>query len=93
MRWTGDVKSTTAGTYTFFVNSNDGNRLWVNGVQLTNRWSDGASEQSGTITLAANTTYSLTLETYEGANSASAVLSWTPPGGSKAVIPQANLYP
>jgi PA14 domain len=52
-RWTGFVKATVTGSYTFYIASNDGNRLWVNGVQLTNRWADGNAEQSLRRSLAA----------------------------------------
>ena len=92
VRWTGFVTVPTTGTYTFYVNSNDGNRLWVNGVQLTNRWTDAASEQYGTITLTAGQKYSITLEMYENLNSATCTLSWSGPSMTKRVIPQVNLY-
>jgi hypothetical protein len=92
VRWTGFVKPQYSGTYTFYVNSNDGNRLWVNGVQLTNRWSDGASENYGTINLSAGTLYTITLEMYEGVNNASSVLSWSHANQTKQVIPQARLF-
>ena len=92
VRWTGSVVAPVTGVYTFHVNSNDGNRLWVGGTQLTNRWSDGISEQSGTISLTAGQRYDVKLETYENLNSALITLSWTPPGQTKQVIPKANLF-
>jgi hypothetical protein len=92
VRWTGKVLAPYTDTYTFYVNSNDGNRLWVNGVQLTNRWTDGVSEQSGTISLSAGQQYDLTLEMYEGTNTASCTLSWGCGSISKQVIPKQYLY-
>lgn len=92
VKWTGYIQAPSTGTYTFYVNSNDGNRLWVNNTQLTNRWSDGISEQSGTISLTAGQQYPITLEFYQGINTSSCTLSWTTPGGSKQVIPTAYLF-
>ncbi|MGG1554037.1 PA14 domain-containing protein [Paenibacillus ferrarius] len=91
VRWTGYVKAPVTGTYTFYVASNDGNRLWINNTQLTNRWSDGNSEQSGTISLTAGQTYPITLEMYEGVNSASCKLSWSYTGQAKQIVPAAQL--
>lgn len=92
VRWTGKVKAPYSDTYTFYVNSNDGNRLWVNGVQLTNRWTDGISEESGVITLSAGQQYDITLEMYENINTASCAFSWSCGSISKQVIPQQYLY-
>jgi titin len=93
VRWTGQVETTIAGTYTFRTDTDDGVRLWVNGVQLINDWTNhGVSPNFGTISLGANTRYNLTMEYYDGSRDAIAQLSWTVPGGSSAIIPQANLY-
>src|SRR5262249_35580502 len=44
IRWLGQVQSTVAGTYTFTVTSDDGQRLWVNGTNLVDNWaSQGAT--------------------------------------------------
>ena len=51
-RWVGTVQPPTSGTYTFFTESDDGVRLWVNGQQVVNNWTDHArTENSGTISL------------------------------------------
>ena len=53
-RFTGSVQSLDAGTYTFYVTSDDGYRLWVNDQLLIDNWVDqSATESSATITLAA----------------------------------------
>jgi uncharacterized protein YjdB len=92
VRWTGFVKPQYNGTYTFYANTNDGNRLWVNGVQITNRWSDGVAENSDTISLTADVLYPVTLEMYEGTNTATAILSWSHASQAKQVIPQSRLF-
>jgi len=92
-RWTGQVLAPTGGTYTFATNSDDGSRLWVNGQLVVNQWSDHApTEASGTIMLAAGQRYSIVMESYENTGGALAQLRWTEPGGSDAIIPQADLF-
>lgn len=90
-RWTGFITAPASGVYTFYVHSNDGNRLWIDGAQLTNRWKDGLAEDSATVTLVAGQRYAMTLEVYEGVKTALARLSWAYPGQAKQVIPQASL--
>ncbi|KKU82986.1 MAG: PA14 domain protein [Microgenomates group bacterium GW2011_GWA2_47_8] len=92
IRWTGRVLSTTAGTYKFFVDSDDGKKLWVNNVLLIDNWNDGSGEDNGSISLSAGTLYSIKVEYYENTVNAYAILRWKPSGGSKVVIPQAKLF-
>ena len=92
VRWTGQVKADYTETYTFYVYSNDGNRLWVNGKLLTDRWTTGISEQSGTISLVAGQKYDIVVETFETINTAFCQLSWSSPSTPKAIIPTSNLY-
>ncbi|MBC7908881.1 MAG: fibronectin type III domain-containing protein, partial [Pyrinomonadaceae bacterium] len=94
VRWTGQVQARFSQTYTFYTTSDDGVRLWVNGVQLINNWTNhSATENSGTITLAANQKYDITMEYYENTGSAVARLSWSSASQAKQIIPQIQLYP
>jgi hypothetical protein len=96
VRWTGQVRALDTDTYTFYVRSDDGQRLWVDGQLLVNDWAlHGATEQSGTIALTANQHYDLVMEYFEGAVAASAQLSWSAAGGGvvKGIIPTSQLYP
>ena len=93
-RWTGKVQATTTGSYTFTTFSDDGVRLWVNGVQLVNDWTNhGPTYDSGTITLTAGQKYDIRMEYFENGGGAIAKLLWTPPGGSQAAIPRSQLFP
>src|SRR6476619_7496964 len=38
VRWTGWVKPRYTETYTFYVNSDDGVRVWLNGVLILDNW-------------------------------------------------------
>ncbi len=92
-RWTGQVQPTTSGTYTFFTQADDGVRLWVNGQQIINRWTNSSLvENQGTITLTAGQRYDIRLEYYENTGSAVSRLLWSGPGVSKQVIPQSQLF-
>jgi hypothetical protein len=95
VRWTGFVQATVSGNYTFSTISDDGIRLWVNGNQIINDWTDHAqtTDNSGAVGLTAGQLYPVTLEYYENGGGAIAELLWTPPGGSQAAIPQSQLYP
>lgn len=93
-QWTGEVQAQEAGTYTFSTTADDGVRLWVNGTQLINRWSNGSTTNSGTITLAANTKYLIRLEYFENIGGALISLKWKRPGQTATVVvPQSQLYP
>jgi alpha-L-fucosidase len=93
-RWTGQVQAKYTETYTFYTNSDDGIRLWVNNQQLVNNWTDhGPTENSGTISLTAGQKYDLKLEFYENGGGAVAMLSWSSASQVKEIIPQTQLYP
>src|SRR5262249_5946275 len=92
-RWTGQVQAQYSQTYTFYTDSDDGVRLWVNGQQLINNWTDHSpTENSGTIALVAGQKYSIIMEYYEDAGGAVAKLLWSSPSTAKQVVPTSQLY-
>jgi len=94
VRWTGEVEVAFTERYTFYTNTDDGARLWVDGKQLVNDWNDhGAEENSGTINLVAGRFYNIVMEYYENGGGAVAQLSWSSPRTPKQLIPQAALSP
>jgi hypothetical protein len=94
VRWTGNVQPRFGGTTTFHTVSDDGVRLWVNGQQLVNNWTDhGPTENSGSIALVAGQSYTITMEYYERGGGATARLLWSSACEPKAAIPRAQLYP
>ncbi len=93
VRWQGQVEPRCSETYTFYTNSDDGVRLWVNGVQIISNWTDhGPTENSGTISLTAGQRYDIILEFYENTGGAVIQLSWSSPSTAKAIVPQSQLY-
>ena len=94
VRWSGWVKPDYTQTYSFYTNTDDGARLWVNGQQLVNKWvNQGTTEWSGTIPLSAGQLYPIVFEYFENAGGATAELRWSSPSRPKQIIPQGKLYP
>ncbi len=94
VRWTGYVTPTSSGSWRFQTYSDDGVRIWVNGVQLINNWTDHSptTNSSGTISLTAGTRYTIKVEFYERGGGAVMQLRWRPPGSSSYVaIPASAL--
>lgn len=95
VRWTGLVQAPVTGDYTFSTVSDDGVRLWVNGVLRINNWTDHASKTntSAPIALVAGQKYSIVMEYYERTGGAVARLRWAYPGQGTQAIPQSRLFP
>jgi glucose/arabinose dehydrogenase len=94
VRWTGQVEAQFSATYTFYTQSDDGVRLWVNGQQLVDNWTlHGTTENSGTIVLTAGQRYAIRMEFFENTGAATARLLWSSTSTAKAVVPATRLYP
>jgi hypothetical protein len=96
VRWTGKIWPPASGDYTFYVNGDDGVRLWINGtLQVNNGWKDqGATEYaSSVVTLTQGTPADVRVDYYQGGGGSTAQLKWSSAALAKAVIPAANLTP
>lgn len=96
VRWTGHVEAPATGTYRFQTVSDDGVRLWVNGIQLINNWTahGPTTDTSGMINLVAGTRYTITVEYYEATGGSEIRLRWLTPGNnSYSIIPASQLFP
>ena len=92
VRWTGKVTPRFSETYRFYTVSDDGVRLWVNGVLLIDNWTDhGATEDSQTIALNAGQAYDIKMEFFESGGLAVAKLLWSSASEAKQVIPASQL--
>jgi hypothetical protein len=93
-RWSGQVQAQFTQVYTFYTQSDDGVRLWVNGRQLVNNWTNHpTTENSGTISLAAGQRYDIRMEFYENTGAATAKLLWSSASTPKAAVPKTRLFP
>ncbi len=97
VRWTGRVLAPTSGRYRFQTSSDDGVRLWVNGVLVVDNWTDHSpTTNTGAtpIALTAGQSYDIRLEYYERTGGAVMRLQWQAPGANDfSAIPLALLYP
>ncbi len=60
VRWTGQIQPQGSGAHTFYVNSDNGRRLWVNDQLIIDKWIDDyGTEYSGSISLTANKKYTI----------------------------------
>ncbi len=93
IRWTGQIQPLYSETYTFYTVSDDGVKLWINGIKVIDNWTDhSATENSGTITLAAGQKYDIKYEYYEKVTDSVAKLLWSSPSQSKQIVPKSQLY-
>jgi hypothetical protein len=92
IRWTGQLSIPASGDWTFFTETDDGVRLYINGTLLVDRWVDqGATEHSGNIALTEGLA-DIVMEYYENGGGAVARLRWQGPGTPKAVVPPEAFY-
>ncbi|MEI7901852.1 MAG: DUF6288 domain-containing protein, partial [bacterium] len=97
VRWTGQLLAPETCSYRFSTLNSDGVRLWVNGVQVLDdytdhaiRWNDGVS-----INLTAGRKYDLIMEYYESTGDAAAKIKWSGPsfaGNNGVLISKEWLY-
>ena len=94
VRWEGKIQPRFSGNYTFFINSDNGRRLWINNQLIIDKWlSDYGVEYSGSISLSANQKYSIKLEYFEDAGGASCILEWKSNMQNREVVPKSQLFP
>ena len=93
VRWTGYIQPRTAGSYTFYINSDNGRRLWINDQLVIDGWiDDNGIEYSGSITLNANQKYSIKLEYFQDNGGANCMLEWMSDVQPREVVPKSQLY-
>ncbi len=91
-RHTGYVRIDIAGNYTFYVNSDDGSKFWIdNQVVVENVGTHSIREESGTIYLATGY-HSLRLEFFENFGWAGLELKWESDTFGKQYVPAGSLF-
>lgn len=88
VRWTGKISVPTTNTYTFYLTGDDGVRMWINGKQVINGWSDQSSvTHKGTIALEAGKRYDIKVEYYENYGDAVVKLAWSTASMPQQIVP------
>lgn len=76
VRWTGKIRIARDGKYTFFTESDDGSRLWIDGkILVDNGGLHAMEEKSGEIELKAGE-HDIRLELFENDGEVGCKLSW-----------------
>ena len=80
VRWTGNINF-SGGNYTFKATVDDGMKIWIDGIQVLNKWFDQpATTYTFNRTLTAGV-HTVRIDYYENYGSAVAKLSWTQGAG------------
>ncbi|MEP0844049.1 MAG: hypothetical protein HRF43_15205 [Phycisphaerae bacterium] len=96
-RWQAKVIAPFSENYTFYTRSDDGVRLWVNGVLVIDKWvNQGSTEWCGPgttapgtctqVPLTAGQVVDIRMEYYENTGNAIATLSWSSPSLPKQFL-------
>lgn len=79
IRWRGYLQVDVDGDYTFYLTTDDGSRMWVDGVQIIDNWGHHAPvEKTATVTLEKGE-HEIRVDYYEDYGWASAHLEWSGP--------------
>ncbi|MCU4164436.1 PA14 domain-containing protein [Carboxylicivirga caseinilyticus] len=93
VRWTGYIEPRYSGTYTFYIDSDNGRRLWVNNQLVIDKWiGDWGTVYTGTIYLQEMTKYDIKLEYFEETGGANIKFYWSSSKEVKEIVPQSQLY-
>jgi len=98
IEWEGFVLPAYSESYTFYLEANDGVRLYVNEELLIDELSDLASDSdahiltSSSVTLTANTLASIKVQYYDSVGNAFVSLFWESTSQAKEVVPSASLF-
>jgi len=87
LRFSGYISIETAGTYTFYTNSDDGSKLHINGELIVdNDGLHGATEENGTKVLGIGKA-EIVVDYFDGTGGHLLEVSYAGPGTAKQIIP------
>jgi hypothetical protein len=91
-RWTGILRVAKAGKYTFYTESDDGSRLWVDGKQVVeNGGLHSMEEKSGEVQLAEGD-HEFKVDLFQNEGEVGLKVSWEGAGLAKEIIPDKALF-
>lgn len=92
-RWAGQLRIDEPGDYTFRYITDDGQRLWVDGVRVLDDWDDTSHDNSATPISLEPGWHDLTIDHTESTGAARAVLTMASNGGAAEPLQPSNLRP
>jgi len=94
VRWTGELLPRYTEMHTFYVSSDDGVRLWLDGALVLDRWTRGISgSYEVPVPLVANRRTPIRVEYFEGGGWATMSLVWYSASQAGEVVPESRLFP
>ena len=91
-RWTGRLVAETSGNHTIFFAVDDTGKIFMNNSTNASLNRTSGGESSFTTNLTAGTAIPMTIEYTDTGGNRRAQLYWTPPSGTKQLIPPKNLF-
>ena len=92
VRWSGRIRPRYTERYSLITESDDGVRLWVNGVKVIDQWIDqGPTRYVAQLDLVADQNYDIVMEYYENGGGAVARLSWSSASQAEEIIPSSRV--
>eukprot|EP00164_Ancoracysta_twista_P000778 GFYU01001022.1.p1 GENE.GFYU01001022.1~~GFYU01001022.1.p1 ORF type:complete len:1352 (-),score=396.68 GFYU01001022.1:117-3695(-) len=94
VRWTGKLRVDKTASYKFYVWSDDGARVYVDGAVVIDYWKDHSAEftEGLSVHLIAGHDYDIKIEYFEGGGLAEMSLYWSVDGGDMALVPASSLF-
>jgi len=91
-RWTGRIRIPRDGKYTFFTESDDGSRVFIDGQPVVdNGGLHGMEEKSGEVELKAGD-HDLKVDFFENNAGAGCRFRWSGPAVEKQIVPESVLF-
>ncbi|WPQ61474.1 DUF5977 domain-containing protein [Chitinophaga sancti] len=91
-RWTGRIKAPVTGDYTFYLDHDDGVRLFLNDTSLIDRFGIVATTDSAKVNLVAGQYYKIRMDYNNNKGGMRATLEWKYPSQDRIRVPTENLY-
>lgn len=92
VRWSGVLLPRHSEATTFYLNTDNGRRLWIDDKLIIDAWTnDFDVEYQATIDLVQGQSVPILVEYFEGEGGASARLEWQSPSQARQVVPQSQL--
>jgi len=92
IRWDGKIKPPYNETYTFYLYSDDGSRLWIDKQLIINNWDQCCNESWGSLNLSSSTYHDIIIEYKEIRGDSYIELRWESSSISKSIVPSKYLY-